>query len=70
MTDAIRPTVCVGRRSGRILVECKVRAHSIVVGGVIRQQMAQVPFPQHHDMIEARASDRVDQPFDMPVLPR
>ena len=35
----------------RILVECKVRAHPIVVGGVIRQQMAEVPFPQHHDMV-------------------
>ena len=51
----------------RILVECKVRAHPIVVGGVIRQQMAEVPFPQHHDMVEALASDRADQPFDMPV---
>ena len=27
-------------------------------------------FPQHHDMVEALASDRADQPFDMPVLPR
>src|SRR6516162_5226938 len=54
----------------RILVECKVRAHPIVVGGVIRQQMAEVPFPQHHDMIEALASDRSDQPFNMTVLPR
>ena len=28
----------------RILVECKVRAHPIVVGGVIRQQMAEAGF--------------------------
>jgi hypothetical protein len=54
----------------RILVECKVRAHPIVIGGVIRQQMAEVPFPQHHDMVEALASDRADQPFNMTVLPR
>ena len=54
----------------RILVECKVRAHLIVVGGVIRQQMAEVPLPQHHDMVEALASDRADQPFNMTVLPR
>ena len=52
----------------RILVECKVRAHPIVVGGVIRQQMAEVPFPQHHDMVEALASDRADQSFNMTVL--
>ena len=54
----------------RILVECKVRAHTIVVGGVIRQQMAEVPFPQHHDVVEALASDRANQPFNMTVLPR
>jgi len=38
-----------------ILVERKVRAHPVVVGHVIRQQMAEVPFPQHHDMVEALA---------------
>jgi len=54
----------------RILVECKVCALPIVVGGVIIQQMTEVPFPQHHDMVEALASDRANQPFDMPVLPR
>ena len=54
----------------RILVECKVRAHPIVVGGVVRQQMTEVPFPQHYDMVEALASDRANQPFDMTVLPR
>ena len=52
-----------------ILVERKVRAHPIVVAGVIRQQMAEMPFPQHHDMVEALASDRADQPFNMTVLP-
>ena len=49
-----------------ILVERKVRAHP----SVIRQQMAEVPFPQHHNMVEALASDRADQPFNMPILPR
>jgi hypothetical protein len=32
--------------------------------------MAEVPFPQHHDMVEALASHRADQPFNMTVLPR
>ena len=54
----------------RILVERKVRARPVLVGRVIRQQMTEVPFPQHHDMVEALTSDRADQPFDMPVLPR
>jgi hypothetical protein len=53
-----------------ILVKRKVRAHPIVVGGLIRQQMTEVPFPQHHDMVKALASDRADQPFNMTVLPR
>ena len=53
-----------------ILVERKVRAHPVVVGRVIRQQMTEVPFPQHYDMVEALASDRANQPFDMTVLPR
>ena len=54
----------------RILVDRKVRAYPIVVVGVIRQQMAEVPFSQHHDMVEALASDRPDKPFNMTVLPR
>ena len=29
-----------------------------------------VPMETDHDMVEALASDRADQPFDMPVLPR
>ena len=53
----------------RIFVERKVRAYLIVVGGVIRQQMAEVPFAQHHDMVETLASDRANQPFNMTVLP-
>ena len=36
-----------------ILVERKVRAHPVVLGRVIRQQMTEVLFPQHHDMVEA-----------------
>jgi hypothetical protein len=47
-----------------------MRARGIVVGQVIGQQSAKVPFRQHHDMIEALAPDRSDQPFNMTVLPR
>jgi hypothetical protein len=53
-----------------ILVERKMRAYSIIVGQVIGQQMANVHFPRRHDMVEALASDRSDQPFNMTVLPR
>src|SRR5262249_39877096 len=63
------PDCLRGAMERRILVECKVRAHPIVVGGVIRQHMPEVPFPQYHDMVEALASDRANQPFNMTVLP-
>ena len=32
--------------------------------------MAEVPFPQDHEVVETLASDRADQPFNMTVLPR
>jgi hypothetical protein len=32
--------------------------------------MPKVPFAEHHDMVEALASDRADQPFNMTILPR
>ena len=54
---------------GSILVERKMRARFIVVGRIICQQMAQVSFAEHHDMVEAFASDRSDQPFNMTILP-
>src|SRR5271163_4855285 len=53
-----------------ILVERKVRTRSVIVAGVLRQQEAKVAFPQHHDMVEAVASNRADQPLNMTVLPR
>ena len=55
---------------GSILVERKMRARGIVVDRIICQLMAKVPFAHHHDMVEALASDRSDQPFDVTVLPR
>jgi hypothetical protein len=48
----------------------KMRARSIMVGAVFGQQMAKMALPQHEDMVEALASDRSDQPFNMTVLPR
>ena len=44
----------------KILVQRKMRADTIVVGQVIGQQLAQMPFAKHHDMVEALASDRSD----------
>ena len=54
---------------GSILVQCKMRARFAIVGAIFCQQMAQVTFAEHHDMVEALTSDRSDQPFNMTVLP-
>ena len=54
---------------GSILVQCKMRARFVIVGAILCQQMEQVTFAEHHDMVEALASDRSDQPFNMTVLP-
>ena len=54
---------------GSILVQGKMRARFVIVGAIFCQQMAQVTFAKHHDMVEALASDRSDQPFNMTVLP-
>jgi hypothetical protein len=53
-----------------IVVERKVCAYPIVVGGVIRQQMVKVPLPEHHDMVKAFPSDRSNQTSNMTDLPR
>jgi hypothetical protein len=36
---------------------------------VISEQMANMPVPQRYDMVEALASNRSDQPFNVTVLP-
>jgi hypothetical protein len=46
-----------------------MRARGVVVGRIICQQLAKVPFPEHHDMVEVLTSDRSNQPFNMTVLP-
>ena len=52
-----------------VLAERNMRAHFIVVSAVMCQQFAKVPFPEYHDMVEAVASDRSNQPFLVTVLP-
>ena len=53
-----------------ILVQRKMRARFVIIGTIVCQQTAKVAFAEHYDMVETLASDRSDQPFDMPVLPR
>ena len=51
-----------------ILAESQVRGDTVIVCGISRQDSAKMRFPQHHDTIEALASDRTDQPSNMAVL--
>jgi hypothetical protein len=58
-----------GSAQRSILVQRKMRARSVVVGGVVRKQPTKVPLTQYHDMVEALASDRSDEAFYLAVLP-
>ena len=69
--DRCDPTDCLRWSAERcILVERKVRACTIIICLVIGEQITNMPLSQRHDMIEALAPDRSDQPFNMTVLPR
>ena len=54
---------------GCILVQSEVRARSRVVGDVLIQNAPKASSRQHDDVIEALASDRSDESFDVGVLP-
>ena len=48
MTDRLHGSV-----QWSVLAERNMRAHFVVVSAIICQQFAKVPFPEHHDMVEA-----------------
>src|SRR6267378_6538291 len=47
-----------------------MRPSLIVVGRVRARQMAEMPLPEHDNMVQAIASDRTDRPFTISILPR
>lgn len=57
-------------RLGAILAEREMRAALVVILKVCRQYTAQVTLIEDDDMIEAFATDRADDAFDVGVLPR
>ena len=59
-----RPTVW------RILVQGQMCPAFVVIGGVSRNDPAQMAFAEDNGMIEALSADRADQSLHMPVLPR
>ena len=53
-----------------VLVERPMSPQLIIIGGILRQNPAQVHFAQDNYMVHAPASDRTDQPFGEAVLSR
>ena len=58
-----------GTRERRILLQGEMCAGAIVICHVRQQQVAEVAFAEHDNVVEAFSSDRTDQPFGIPVLP-
>src|SRR5258708_34022126 len=57
-------------REWRIFVQRAVRSQIIVIAGIGLQNAAEVRLAQGDHMVDALASDRSDQSFGEPVLPR
>ena len=54
----------------RILVECEMRASSVIVRDVAGQDATQVVFAEDENMIPTLAPDRTDEPLREGILPR
>src|SRR5260370_4283429 len=52
-----------------MLLQGEMCAGAIVICHVRQQQVAEVAFAEHDNVVEAFSSDRTDQPFGIPVLP-
>jgi hypothetical protein len=53
----------------RILPHGQMRSQFVVIGGVGRQDPAQMGLAEENNVIEAFPADRADQSLRMPVLP-
>src|SRR5258708_9835347 len=59
-----------GTRDRRVLVQRWVRPSLVVIALVgIIEQMAQMPFAEHNNMLKTIPSDRTDEPLRISVLP-
>src|ERR1700745_113695 len=63
------PGLFDGTRERGILLQGEMRADAIVICHVRQQQVAEVAFAEHDNVVQAFPSDRTDQPFGTPVLP-
>ena len=58
-----------GTRNRRVLVQRQVRTSLVVIFLVRIEQMVEVSFTKHNDVIDTLPSDRTNQPFRISVLP-
>ena len=65
-----RPLVLNWARNRCILVQGAVGSDLVVIASVGGEDTPQMGFTDHHDMVEAFASDRANEPFHVPILPR
>src|SRR5262245_1977001 len=70
-----RDDCACGRRTGRsligrVLLEAEMRAAPMIIADIGRKNPSEMRLIDDDDVIEALASDRSDQPFDVGVLPR
>jgi len=63
-SESLHRVACRGRPSKR-----EVGPHFIIIAGVLRQNASKVPFVQHDHVVDALASRRPDQAFNMTILP-
>lgn len=52
-----------------VLAQRQVCPDLVVVGRIGFDDLAQMVLTEHHDVVEALAADRADEPFDIAVLP-
>jgi hypothetical protein len=55
-----------GTRERRILLQGEMCASAIIIFHVRQQQVAEVAFAEHDNVVEAFPSDRTDQSFGIP----
>jgi hypothetical protein len=59
-----------GTKKRRVLGKGEMRSDVVIVGGISRENPAQMGVAEDDDVIEAFPSDRANQPLRMPILPK
>src|SRR5436305_12050835 len=68
--DPARLRCLNGARLGRVLLQGQMRPTPMIVVDETTQVLPKTVFIEHDYMVQALASDRADEPFDISPLPR